>query len=134
MHKPAAIILTVWCALNFLVAAFVTAATVLGQPPPALRLVMTAEEIARVDPKALAVIHAQAALANPLIMALTAVTTVLGWSSFRRKWALIAAALLPIQAFGFVSDGFLGGTALIPNLVSTAVLLTAIGVGLKKPG
>ena len=60
-------ILTVWGSLNILVAAAVTIMTLAKESPPALRLVMSADAIRRLDPQSLAVVNAQAALANPCI-------------------------------------------------------------------
>jgi hypothetical protein len=129
MLKLGVILLSIWTALNFAVAAWVTVATVSGHAPPALRLVMTDDEIAHVEPRALAVINAQAAIANPLIMAVCAFVLVLLWRSRTERWAIVALGgiLVPVQLFGFVSDSFLGGTNATANVVSTVVLLSGLG-------
>lgn len=129
-RKIGAFFLTGWAGLNFLVALAVTGLTLAGRPPPALRLLLPEAEISRVDPIALAVINAQALLVNPCIMALCALVLCLVWNGLRAPagwmfWAL-ALVLLPLQAFGFVSDGALGHRNLIANLVSSAVLMTGL--------
>lgn len=126
------VLLSLWCVANALVALGVTALTLAGRAPPALALVMDAAEAARVEPRALGVVNAQAVLLNPLIAALCALVLVLARKGFTpaTPWALpaVAAALLPVQAFGFVSDGFLGSRNLAANGASTAVLVAALGL------
>lgn len=122
------ILLTVWAGLNALVAAIVTVATLMGEAPPALRLVLSEAEIARVDRPALAVIHAQAAIANPLILVVCGWVIVAVWKGLQERWVRLTlfATLLPLQAFGFVSDGYLGHTNLAANAISTGLL--AVGL------
>ena len=119
-------LVTVWSGLNFLVGAAVLVMTLLGKPPPALALVMTPQEIVAVSPKALAVVNAQAAIANPLICAVCVMTTVLLWGPVRHQqrwaWHTLVGTLVPVQVCGFVSDSFLGGTAMAANIVSSVVL------------
>jgi hypothetical protein len=62
--------LFLWGGLNLLVAVVVTATTLSGRNPPALSILLTAAEIHRLDGKVIAVVNAQAALANPCIVAL----------------------------------------------------------------
>ncbi|MFT3709321.1 MAG: hypothetical protein QM817_16905 [Archangium sp.] len=133
MRKIGLALLGVWTALNFVVALYVTIATVTGHSPPALRLVMSDAQIANVDPSALAVINAQAAIANPLIMAVCAFVVVLLVRARHERWAIatLGAILVPVQLFGFVSDAFLGGTAMTANLVSSVVLLGGLAALLK---
>lgn len=122
--RASRILLTVWAGLNAVVAAYVTVATLAGAAPPALRLVLSSEQVSRVDPAALGVIHAQAAIANPLILVVCAWVIVAAWTALHERWVRVTliATLLPLQAFGFVSDGYLGGTNLIANVISTAIL------------
>ncbi len=127
------VILSLWCGLNFLVAAAVTVLTLMGRPPPALGLVMTAEQIARADPIAIAVVNTQAEIANPLIMAFCTLVLFLLWGTRGpTAFRMVAATTIFVQIFGFVSDGFIGHTNLIANGVSTALLLT--GLALTTPG
>ncbi len=127
MHKTGAWVLTIWAVLNFLVAAAVTVLTMLGHAPPALALVMSPEEISLVPANVLSVVHAQAAFANPAIMSICALVIVLAWKGTER-WTVIAlfATLIPLQAFAFVSDAFLSNRNVVPNLVSSALLLTGL--------
>jgi hypothetical protein len=122
------VLVSVWCVANLVVALVVTAMTLAGSEPPALRLVMEPHEIARVDPRALDVIAAQAAIANPCIAALCVLVLVL---VRRREYATVASVLVPLQAFGFVSDGFLGHRNLAVNLGSTALLLAGLALLLR---
>lgn len=126
MRKAGTVLLSLWAGLNALVALFVTVSTVLQRSPPALRLMLSEDEIRAVEPRALAVIQAQAAIANPLIIAVCALALFLLYTRPPRWWPVLAGTLLPVQAFGFVSDAFLGGRNLVANVVSTVLL----GLGL----
>jgi hypothetical protein len=145
MHKRSlsagAVLLSVWSGLNLLVAIAVTAVTFSGRMPPALQLLFTDAEIGGLDPKVLAVVNAQAALANPCIAALCALVLVILWKGIvaqvRWTWWAVAAALCPLQVFGFASDAVLGHRNLLVNLVSSAILLAGLalsGYGLKGSG
>jgi hypothetical protein len=128
--KAGAVLISIWCGLNAAVAAYVTVMTIAGRTAPALALVLRPAEVAAVEPRVLAVVSAQAALANPCIIALSALVLVVTWTSVvtASRWALraLAATLVPLQAFGFVSDGFLGNRNLVANVASTGLLLAAL--------
>ncbi len=143
MRKRAgAVLLSLWCGANLLVAAAVTATTLLGRAPPALRLVFGDAELAALDPRVVAVVRAQAALANPCIVALCVLVLALTWSGAvggtrsasgavggtRSAWRALAGTLVPLQAFGFVSDGFLGARNLAANVASSALLVAALAL------
>jgi hypothetical protein len=127
-------ILTLWGSLNILVAAAVTIMTLAKESPPALRLVMSADAIRRLDPQALAVVNAQAALANPCIIGFRVLALTMLWSNRRPPKGsrfsgyVLVPTLLFVQVFAFVSDGYLGHKNLPANLVST--LLLAVGLTL----
>jgi hypothetical protein len=129
-RKAALALLGLWTGLNALVAVYVTVATLAGRPPPALALLMTERQIRAVDPMAVAVVNAQAVIANPLIVAVCALVMVVAWQGLRAagRWALwsIAGVLVPVQVFGFVSDGFLGGNNVVANAVSSVLLAVAL--------
>jgi hypothetical protein len=138
--KAAALLLSVWSGLNFAVAAAVTVMTLRGAAP-ALLLVFRPFELTAIDPRALAVVKAQAAIANPCICALCVLVVVIAWTSLvaRRRWPVwaLAGTLAPLQAFAFVSDAFLGQRNLIANLSSTALvavslILAAVGLGARE--
>jgi hypothetical protein len=126
MLKAGRVVLSLWAGLNALVAAFVTLSTVMGRSPPALALVM--DDASKVDPRALAVIQAQAAIANPLILAVCALVLVLIWTRPREYGVALAATLVPVQAFAFVSDAFLGHRNVIANVVSTAMVVCGLAL------
>jgi len=137
--KVGAILLSIWSGLNLCVAAGVTVGTFLERKPPALALLLNDSEIGELDPRAIAVVNAQATLANPCIVALCALTLVVVWTSLIRgaRWAWLAlfGTLLPLQAFGFVSDAFLGHRNLGANVASSGLLLLALvfsGLGLRS--
>jgi hypothetical protein len=130
MRKAGTVLLSLWAGLNALVALAVTVSTLLQRPPPALALMLSDAEIHVVDPRVLAVVQAQAAIANPLIIAVCALALFLAWTRPPRWWPALAATLLPVQAFGFISDAFLGGHNLVANLVST--LLLVLGLSLSR--
>jgi hypothetical protein len=138
-QKIGLVLLSVWCGLEIAVAAWVTAMTFAGRSPPALLLVIPKERISRVAPEALAVINAQAALANPCICAVSAMALVLAWRGVARgqRWTfwLLFGTLLPLQASAFASDSFLGHRNLVANLISTLMLtvsLALIGTGTRR--
>lgn len=130
--KGGAVLLSIWCGLNMAVALGVTAMTLAGRNAPALSLVLADAEIRALDPKLVAVVDAQAALANPCIVALAALVLVVVWTSLvaRARWALpaLAATLIPLQAFGFVSDAYLKNRNLVANAASSVILLTALAL------
>jgi hypothetical protein len=125
-----AVLLTLWCGLNLLVAAVVTVLTIVRRTPILAMLFSDGERA--LDPKLVNVIYAQAALANPTIVALCVLVLVIVWRALmtRHRWAFwtLVATLGPLQAFGFVSDGYLGNRNLVANMASTGLL--AIGLGL----
>jgi hypothetical protein len=128
-RKLGAIVVSVWCGLNILVAGAVTVQTLRGHTPI---LAMTVTDGGPLDPRLVGVIYAQAALANPLIVAFCALVLIVLWRCFARGegwafWALVAV-LGPIQAFGFVSDRFLGNHNLTANLVSSVLLVVGLSL------
>jgi hypothetical protein len=129
------VLLSIWCGLNMAVALGVTAMTLAGRNAPALSLVLADAEIRTLDPRLVAVVNAQAALANPCIVALCALVLVLIWTSLvaRARWALpaLGGTLIPLQAFGFVSDAYLHNRNLVTNAASTVILLTALALALQ---
>jgi len=130
--RVGALLLTIWCGLNATVSFVVTIATLAGKSPPALALILPKEEIARLDPRAIAVVNAQAVLANPCIVVACALVLAILWTSLTKgatwAWWSLAGTLLPLQAFGFVSDAFLGNRNVIANAVSTLILVIALGL------
>jgi hypothetical protein len=128
--KVGAILLTIWSGLNVLVAAWVTLATVFLGKTPVLSLLYPGVESGSFDPRLVGVIDAQAALANPCIVALCTLVLVSVWSGVltqNRKffWAVVIA-LVPLQAFGFVSDHFIGDHNLVANVISSLLLCTGL--------
>lgn len=132
--KAGAILLSIWSGLNLAVAAAVTAMTLAGRAPPALSFLFPASEIQRLDARLIAVVNAQAALANPCIVALCMIVLVVVWTSLvaRARWALwtLAGSLVPLQLFGFVSDAFLGNRNIASNVISSVVLFVGLGLSL----
>lgn len=130
MLKVGAVLLSLWSGLNLLVALGVTATTLAGRPPPALGFLFDDAAINQLDPRVLAVINAQALVANPLIVALCGLTLLVLWQGVMRgarwAWAALCFTLLPVQLFGFVSDTQLGGKNLAANVVSSLVLVAGL--------
>jgi hypothetical protein len=130
--KVGAILLSVWSGLNLLLAvAILTGMTVFGRDPPSLGLVFTADEIERLDGKALALIDALAIFGNACAAAFCLLVLVVVWRALvgaRARWALpvLALSMGGLQAFGFVSDASLGHRDLAANLVSTALLTAGL--------
>lgn len=127
-----AVVLSIWSGLNLLVGAAVTAMILIGRAPPALAMVVPDGEIASLDARALAVVNAQAALANPLIVALCLLVLAIIWTSLvdGARWAFwaLVAGLVPLQIFGFISDDYLGHHNLTANVVSSLVLLCGLAL------
>jgi hypothetical protein len=128
--KAGAVLLSIWCVLNAVVALVVTVTTLTGGQAPALALLLRPAEIAALDPRAIAVVNAQAVIANPVIVAVCALVLILTWTSARAgaRWAVpaLATTLVPLQAFGFVRDSFLRNRNLAANVAATTVLLAAL--------
>jgi hypothetical protein len=133
-------ILTLWGALNILVAAAVTVMTLAKESPPALRLVMSRDAIRRIDPQALAVVNAQAAFANPCIIGFCVLVLTMLWSNRRSpnggsdfSHYVLVPTLLFVQLFAFVSDGYLGHKNLPANMLSTLLLTVGLTLLLTSP-
>jgi hypothetical protein len=128
--KAGALLLSVWSGFNGVVASVVTALTLSGRSPPALSMMFTEPEIPRLDGRVISVVNAQAALANPCVVALCILVVVVTWKGVVRKarWAFLAlaATLVPLQVFGFVSDGFVGHHNIAANITSTALLAAGL--------
>jgi hypothetical protein len=128
--RTGVVLLTVWSGLNAVVAAAVTVFIFAGATPPVVGMVVPESAFAQLDPTLLAVINAQAALANPCIVALCALVLWILWTRVRAgdrgAQLLLVAVLIPLQACGFVSDAYLGHKNLAANLISTALLVTGL--------
>lgn len=128
--KAGAVLLSVWSGLNAIVASTVTALTLAGRSPPALLMIFTEPEARHLDSKVISVVNAQAALANPCIVAFCILAVVVIWKGLvhQSRWAFFALAgtLVPLQAFGFVSDSFLGHHNIAANITSTVLLAAGL--------
>jgi hypothetical protein len=78
----------------------------------------------------LAVVNAQAAIANPLIIGFVILVLAMLWKPHPACPSGICPVLVPtlafVQFFAFVSDGFLGNQNLVFNMVSTLCLGTGL--------
>jgi hypothetical protein len=139
-RKFGLVILSIWGILEILVAATVTVITLTKGQPPALQLSMVSELILRVEPQAIAVINAQAALANPLIIGFCVLVLAMLWSPHPKYPSGLHPVVIPvlafIQLFAFISDGYLGNQNLAANLLSTGMLASGLAcvVTAKAPG
>lgn len=130
-------LLLTWSGLNLLLAlGIVVAIAALGQHPPGLRILLTPERIAALPPDVLGTFDALGILANAVIAGFCGLVVVVvrrGVAAGERwAWWAVAVTTVFVQANGFVSDAFLEHRDLVPNLVSTVLLLT--GLGLTRPG
>jgi len=137
--KAGLVLLTIWSVLEIVVAAYVTVMTLAGKVPPALALLVSPEKIPTIDANAIAVIHTQAAIANPCIIAVFVLVLALAWRCIAQgqRWAfwLLVGVLAPLQGFAFASDAFLDHHNLAANLASTGFLFAALslcGIGLYR--
>lgn len=75
---------------------------------------------------------AGACCANPLIVGLCLLTLAIVWkglmSGSRWGFGALLISLLSVQAFGFVSDAYLGHHNLVANVVSTIVLVAGLAL------
>jgi hypothetical protein len=133
--KVGAILLSVWSVLNLVVAVIVTAATLAGRRAVILQLLFDGAQLPTMDPRLVAVINAQAVLANPTIAALCVIVLALIWTSVvkQARWAFwtLAGTLLPLQIFAYLSDRFLANHNLTANAVSSILLVA--GLVLVRP-
>jgi hypothetical protein len=96
-------------------------------------------EARRLDPQAVATVNALAVLFNACAAAFCILMLYTTWSSLAAGvrsafWILVIAAG-SLQAFGFLSDEYLGGRNLLANAVSSAVLLLGLwlsGLGVYR--
>lgn len=93
--KIGAILLSIWSGLNLVVGVAVTAATLMKRNAPALSMVFSDTEIARLDEKVVGVVNAQAALANPCIVAICLLVLAIVWTSLvaRMRWSFFALVI-----------------------------------------
>jgi len=135
--KVGRVLLTLWAGLNILAAAMVTILTLATRTSPALLLVLDADAISRIDSRALAVVNAQAALANPCIIGFCVLVLAVVWSNRSSASGSFYRILVPtlafVQVFAFVSDGYLGHRNLIVNMASTALWTAGLGLVLSAP-
>jgi hypothetical protein len=129
--KSGALLLSIWCGFQVLLASGIVIAMILGgRHAPALSILFEDREIGAIDPRALATIDGLAILCNSVIAALCALALGVIWGGViaraRRAWWMLAATLGPVQASGFASDACFGHRDLIANLVSTAILAAAL--------
>ena len=131
MVRAGAILLTIWSGFNLLLALGILAAiSFFHRDAPALRILFDPSEIGRLDAKVLGTVNALAVFANACAAGFCLLILFVTWpglagKSRRAFWALALSTGL-VQAFGFVSDSFLGDRNLIANLVSTGVLLVGL--------
>jgi hypothetical protein len=141
MRRPSltagAVLLSIWSGLNALLAiGILVAMTAFGRNPPSLPMVLSDQQIQRLDPNGLGLIKALAVLANACIAGFCLLILSVVWTSLVRRvgwapWALGGAMGL-VQAFGFVSDAYIGNQNLLANAISTGVLIG--GMVLSRAG
>jgi len=140
--RAGSILLTVWSGLNLLLALGILAGlTFFHQNAPAIRILFEPPEIALLDAKVLGTVNALAVFGNACAAGFCLLILFVTWSGLAGKsskafWALALSSGL-VQAFGFVSDSFLGDRNLIANIVSTGVLLAGLvlsGVAVHRRG
>lgn len=140
MLRVGSILLTLWSGVNLLLALGILAGLGLfGLDAPALGILFDPSEIARLDPKVLGTVNALAVFGNACAAGFCLLVLFLTWTGLARRSApslrILALATLPVQAFGFLSDSFLGNRNLVANLVSTGVLLAGLvlaGIALRR--
>jgi hypothetical protein len=125
--KAGAVLLSIWSVVNLLVAVGVTILTLCGRTPI---MMLVGDDLG--SPRLHSIVYAQATLCNPCIAALCLLVLVIIWTSLVRRahwafWALVGA-LAPLQAFGFVSDTYLGNRNLGANLGSSLLLIVALSL------
>ncbi len=128
-----AVLLSVWTGLNLLLAAAILVGlTVLHKNAPAVSILFSDAAIKSMDPKALATINALGVFGNACAAGMCLLALVITWTALaaRARWAfwVLVAALAPVQALGFASDGLLGHRNLIANVVSSVILVAGLSL------
>jgi len=132
MLKIGAMILSGWCLLNILPGVGSLLFIWRGNHAPALRMLLTGEEIRTLDARALAAIDGLAILLNTLIVVYCGLVLLVIRKCLlkRERWSffVLATGALILQAAGYISDRlFTGRNFLVLNL-SSLILLVGFGL------
>ena len=128
MLRTGAILLSLWTGFNLILAlGILFMLLALGKNPPCLLILYGDTSAVGMDARALATINALAVVFNGCAAAICALSLAVIWVPLIRGavwafWAL-AGSLCFLQAAGFASDSFFAHKNLVPNLVSTGLLL-----------
>ena len=131
--KAGAVLLSIWSGLNLLLAVgILIAVIVLHRNPPSLSMVFSDAEISRLDVKAIGLIRALAVLFNACAAAFCLLVLWVVWKGLVRgnRWAFwaLATSMVLLQAFGFVGDTYLGNHNVLPNAISSVVLVAGLTI------
>jgi hypothetical protein len=134
MLKASSAILSIWCGINFLLAALIlTSVVVFGADSPLLVMVFEKSEIAGLDPRVIASLNALTILYNSCSM----VVSVLVWLLIRKSlvtgqawsfWVLLCVIGF-IETMAFIASAPIDNARWQVNVVQSA--LYVIGIGLS---
>lgn len=129
MSKIGVNVLLLWLIFNFgLAVLIVLGMLIFGLNAPALLILFDSNSVVSIVQPALQTVNALAILMNTVIAVLCGFSILIIWKGFLKYnwifWSL-AVGLGCIQLGGFLSDGYLGSTNLLANLISSLILFTA---------
>ncbi len=134
MLKKGSIILTVWCAINFILALMILCyVIVLKKNSPILQVAsFTEAEIAALSTKAMAALNSFTILYNSCSLMISVLT----WPLIRKnlaageKWAfwLLVGVIAFIEVMAFLASSYIGNGRWQVNVVQTVLYLTGISL------
>jgi hypothetical protein len=133
MKKIGLYFISFWVSFNLLLAVGILISIfLLGKNAPAITILFSESDLKSLDPKVIATINSIAVLLNAVIAAFCFLSITLFWrfhfQADTRVFWIVSGSLLFVQIFGFASDYFLGNTNLLPNVLSSCLLLIGIGL------
>lgn len=132
MLRLGSVILSLWCVLNIVPAAFILATTLCGVNHPLLGVKLKEEEIATLSSDALAFINSVGLYANGTVIALSLLALIAIWAGLFRRikwvfWSLLIAMVFYVIA-GFAADFISQSNYYVTSIISASIL--ALGFGL----
>ncbi|WP_299531667.1 hypothetical protein [Ulvibacterium sp.] len=140
--KIGSIVLSVWSGLNLFPSLYVVVGILfLGEHPPGLYAILSAEDIQSMSPDMLATVDSIGLFANLSVVALNALMLIAIWKGLINRvlwvfWALLVAFIFALLA-GIAADYAVNFAFPEVNLVSALILALGFifsGIGLFKPG
>jgi hypothetical protein len=131
MQKYSNFVLYVWLLFQAVLASgIVFSMLILHANAPGVSIILSAEEITALNPKAIDTMNALAILMNGIIAVFAFVLLVIlkNKKELNREKFLtrIVTPLLIVQALGFASDSYFGNANIVLNILSSALLVVGL--------